>query len=199
VALSTAELQRIKFELGHNLLGTGAGFWIGVSQVFENVVATYIQAGASTTATTSVTAATSPTLATIVVASASGISAGSRVHVDVDDRREISTVQSVSGTSVALLLSKAHSGTYTVEVDGGEAIVRELLAQIAKVKAELAGTFGEGALKKVDDVEFYESGGALFGATSKVLMVWRDELAMACGVPNFWREQQASGGRMALY
>jgi len=198
MALSTAELARIKAELGWNVLSTGAEPFIGVAMIFEQVIAQYLTTGASTTSATSVTASANGAAQPISVtlASATGFAQGNLVWIDVDDRQESATIQSLSGSSAVVALRNAHSGTYPVYVDSGEAIVRELLARIRAVKLELAGIFGEGALKKADEVEFYETGMALFGSTSKVLMFWRDELASAIGdiSLNRWRQRSGGGG-----
>lgn len=201
--LTTAELARIKAELGWNVLSTGAEPFIGVAMIFEQVIAQYLTTGAATTSATTVTAvgggAAQPV--TLVLASATGFAPGNLIWVDVDAQQESATIQSLTGTSAALALRNGHSGTYPVYVDSGEAIVRELLARIRAVKLELAGIFGEGALKKVDEVEFYETGSALFGSTSKVLMFWRDELASAIGdiSLNRWRARQGGGGSISVY
>lgn len=199
MALLTSEIQRIKAELGFSLLTSAAAPWVNVSAYFEQVVASYLQAGASTTSSTTVTAADTPTPVAITLASATGFATGARVWVDVDDRMESATIQSLSGAVATLALSNAHSGTYKVEVDGGEAVVREVLANIKRTKSELAGTFGEGALKKVDEVEFYDTGTVLFGSTAKALMYWRDELAQLLGTVNMFRQKRAAGSTIALY
>jgi hypothetical protein len=200
VALSTSELQRIKAELGWNVLSTGAEPFIGVAMVFEQVIAVYMTAGAATTSATAVVASSSPAPAALTLASATGFADGARVWVDVDDRQESATVQHLAGTSMTVLLSKTHAGTYPVYVDGGEGIVRELLGRIKAVKDELGGTFGEGSLKKVDEVEFYQTGLTQFGSTGKALMFWRDELASVLGDVslNRWR-RRSGGGSMSVY
>lgn len=200
MALSTSELQRIKAELGWNVLSVGAEPYIGVAMVFDQVIATYMTAGAETTSATSVPEVSEPTQRTITLASATGFAAGARIWVDVGDRAESTTVQSLAATVATVVLSKPHSGTYPVYVDGGEAIVRELLARIAAVKAELASTFGEGALKQVDEVAFYQTGMTAFASTGKALMFWRDELASVLGDVslNRWR-RRSGGGSMSVY
>lgn len=199
MSLSTAELQRIKFELGYNVLSNGAEPFIGVSMLFENIVAVYMTAGAATTSATTVVAASVPTNVAVTLASATGFSAGALAWVGVDDAQESATVQSISGAIITLALKNAHAGTYPVTVDGGEAMVRELLSRIRAVKAELSGTFGEGALKKVDEIEFYQTGASLFASTGKALMFWRDELASLLGITNMWRMKRAAGSSISMY
>lgn len=186
MALLDSEIARIKAELGYNLLTTGAVPYIGVTQVFEQVIQENVTSGATTTSSTSVTAASSPTPVTLTLASVTGFTAGDRAVVDVDTRQELATVQAVGVSSITLLLSKAHTGTYPVTVEGGESLVRECLRRIIDVKTSLASSQGEGALKKVDEIEFYQTGSSLFGTLGNQLMFWRNELAAALGVPNLW-------------
>ena len=77
MALSNAELERIKAELGYNVLTIGALPYVGFSQMFTNVVQAYMSSGASTTSSTAVTAATTATPATLTLASGTGFTATS--------------------------------------------------------------------------------------------------------------------------
>lgn len=200
MALTTAELSRIKAELGFNLLTSSATPWIDVSIIFEQVVQPYLQSGTATTSTTSVTAASTSTPVTLTLASATGFATGDKVWVDVDSRQELATIQNLSGTSATMLLSLAHTGTYPVVQDVGEGIVREVLAKIAATKVRLGVTYGGGGLKKVDEIEFYETGKkTLFGNIGDELMFWRDELAALLGVPNMWRQKRSAGNSIAVY
>lgn len=199
MAFLDSEIRRIRHELGFNTLAVGAEPYVSVTLLFEQVVQANTLAGAATTSTTSVTAASAPTPVTLTLASATGFQAGQRVVVDVDANREVATVRSISGATAVLLLQKAHTGTYPVEVESGETITRETLARIDSVKSELAGTFGYGALKKVDEIEFYDTSSSLFGTLGDQLMYWRDELASTLGVPNMWRGRQSAGASLSLY
>lgn len=200
MALLASEIARIKYELGFNLLTVGATPFIDVVAIFEQVIQPYLGAGAATTSSTAVTAADTPTPVTLTLASASGIATGCRLVIDVDDRQEIATLQNLSGSNATVLLSKTHTGTYPVTVEGGETIVRELLKNIAAVKSELASTFGYGALKKVDEIEFYQSGSStLFGKLGEQLAFWRGELAAALGLQGMWSRRSGCGGAIAMY
>lgn len=200
MALLDAEIARIKAELGYSLLTIGAIPYIGITQVFEQVIQANVLAGAATTSSTSVSAQSSPTPVTITLASATGFAVGCRVVVDVDDRQETATAQSLSSTSLTLQLSKTHSGTYPVTVEGGESIVREILNRIRAVKSNMATSFGAGALRKVDEIEFYNSGGASqFGSLGDELSYWRDELAAALGIESMWARRRAGAQRLAVY
>lgn len=199
MALLDSEVARIKAELGYNVLDIGAEPYIGVAAIFSQVIQPYLSGGAVTTSSTAVTAASSPTPVVLTLASATGFAAGARVVIDVDDRQEVATIQSLSGAFATVQLSKAHSGTYPVTVDGGESIVRELLGLIRGVKAEMAQTFGTGSIKKVDEVEFYSTGGTAFGALGVQLSAWREELAAVLGIQSMWARKRQGAQRLAVY
>jgi hypothetical protein len=198
MALLQSELERCKAELGFALIGTANPF-IGTVMLFEQIIQPYLSAGAVTTSSTAVTAHDDATPKTITLASATGFAAGARVVVDVDGRQETATVRSLSGADITVDLKLAHTGTYPVTVEGGETIVREYLTRIREVKAEMAGTFGEGALKSVDEVSFYDTGISLFGSLGNQLKFWRDELASVLGIQSMWQQKRAGAQRLAVY
>lgn len=199
MGLLASELLRIKHELGFNLMLVGAEPWIGVHAVFDQVIQPYLSAGASTTSTTAVVAASTPTPVTITLADATGFATGQRVSVDVDARAETATIQHATGLTITVMLSKVHSGTYPVTVEGGESIIREILAKIRDVKEKLAEQGGHGALKAVDEIEFYQSGSLTgFEILGGQLAFWRGELASALGISANPRTQ-GCGGRLAVY
>lgn len=201
MALTTGELQRIRIELGFNALSVGAAPFVNVTALFETIIATYIQAGAATTSATSVTAATAATPVALVLTSATGFASGDVVWVDVDDRIESATIQNLSGTSATVQLRNAHSGTYPVTLDCGEAEARAKLREIKALKLSRSSSIGTGELKKVDEVEFYQSrgGSTAFQLFQRDLMCLRDELAASLGAPNMWRQRSAAGGNVAVY
>jgi hypothetical protein len=200
MALSDAEIWRCKQELGFNLLTVGAEPYIGVTAIFNQVIQVYLGTSAATTSTTAVVAAEAPTVVSLTLASVTGFSAGIRAVIDVDDAQETATVRSVTGSVISVFLSKAHAAGYPVSVEGPETIVRELLNNIRKVKAEMADTFGIGSLKQVDEIQFYQTGGgALFGNLGAQLCAWREELAAAFGIRSMWAEKRAGGSRMSVY
>lgn len=203
MALLTSELYRLKAELGHNLLTVGAEPYIGVAAIFSAVIQPFLEAGAVTSTSSAVTASTTPAPASLVLTDPTGFSLGDRVFVDVDDLQESGTVRSLSGSTIGVLLRFGHTGTYPVTVDGGEGVVREILKNIRDVKKELATTFGEGLVKKVDEVEFYGAGTKTrFGVLGEQLRSWRRELSQAvCGgqALNMWEQNIAAGMRLSVY
>lgn len=198
--LLTSELRRIREELGYNVLNAGAEPYISVYAVFDQVIAVYMQGGASTTSSTTVTAASTATPVTLTLASATGFTAGDKVAIDVDDRYEQAHVQAVSGSTITVLLSLAHSGTYPVTVEGGEMIVREILREIAKVKGKISNAASTAGLKRADEVEWYpgKKGNGPFDALMRMLDFWRDELATTLGVQNL-RKARMGGAVPVLY
>lgn len=200
MALSAAELLRIRAELGFNVLSNGAEPFIGITSLFDTVIAQYMTAGAATTSSSVVTACATPAPSSIALASATGFAQGARVWLDVDDRLESATVQSLAGSTIAVDLAKDHSGTYPVYVDGGEAMVRDILNTIRATKTKMATIFGTGALKKVDEIEWYGSNTKTqFGMLGDQLMFWRDELAALLGAPNCWRAKRGGGSSVSVY
>lgn len=197
--LTVSELDRIKSELGANLLNTGAQPFIGVHMVFEQVILPYLREGNDTTSSTPVTADPSGAFVTLNVASATGMSTYSRIAVDVDDSYEMATIRSVSGTSIGVFLKKAHAGTYPVSVDGGLVQVRECLAALYAIQIEILDDLGGGSVKKIDELEFYEMRGgksALEGLHAK-REFWRNELCSRLGLPRR-SPQRRCGGSVSL-
>lgn len=201
MSLTDSEVSRCKFETGQNLLTIGAIPYIGITQLWEQVIQPYTNSGAATTSDTTVAAATTATPATLTLASATGFAALSRVVVDVDDRQEIVTVQSVSGSTITVLLKLAHSGTYPVNVEGGETIIREILGRIRTLHSQIKSATSTAGLKRVDTIEFYGNSVATsqISMLRKSLSQERDELARALGVHNYWNDYSSGGQVLSVY
>lgn len=186
MALLDSEVARIKYELGYNLLTVGAVPYIGVAAIFEQVIQPYLGAGASTTSSTTVSAASTATPVTLTLTSGTGFESGSRVVIDVDGRQEVVTAQNVSGASLTVLLSKAHTGTYPVTVEGGESMVREVIGRLRTVGEKIASAATKAGIKRVDEVEFFGSASSgmsgVFRELTRQRDSWRDELAALLGV-----------------
>lgn len=196
MALTTIELARIKAELGFPLSQTGNPYLPNMF-VFDQVVQQYLVGGAATTSATAVVAASTPTVVALTLADATDFAAGDRVVIDVDDLEESATVRSKSGSTISVALRLAHAAGYPVVQEGAEWIIREKLREIRGVKAQMSEAFGAGAIRKVDEVEFYNTGGStLFGNLGRELRVWREELAAAIGVEPAWN---AGATRLSCY
>lgn len=212
MALLQSELDLIRFELGWNELTTGAEPFIGITALFDRVVAPYLRAGLITSSSTSVTAATTPTQVNLTLAAVSGtntqgdavsVHAGDRLVIDVDSAQEIATVESISGSVVTLLLSNAHAGTYPVTVEGGESIVRGILRNCRAVGVKIASAMTRAGLKKVDEIEFFASstgGSTVFSDLVGQQRYWRSELYRALfGIGDRSLVGGGSGGLISVY
>lgn len=202
MALTTAEVARCKYELGYNVLAVGAEPFIGVSVMFDQVIAPFIQAGAITTSSTVVTAASPAAVVAITLALATGFTSGDRVIIDVEDAQEITTIRSLSGSAMSVFLAKAHPAGYPVTVEGGEAIVREILGQLRRFsepRGLMAKALTSAGIKKVDEIEFSDR---LDTSRSRILRseqtYWRNELASALGCENR-RSSGGGGSSIAIY
>lgn len=199
---STSQLERIKAELGYNVMQVGADPYIGVHQIFEVVVNTNIAAEVTTTVVScAITVAASPATNVLSLVSAVGFAAGARVFIDVDSRKENVTIQALAGNDITVQLTKAHDGEVPVSLEGPIPLAIEKLCRILEVKDEMAQTFGYGALKAVDEVEFYNTGDSttLFGSLGEQLKYWRAELASILGVPSLWAQRASAGSRIAVF
>lgn len=189
MALLDSEVAAIKAALGYNVLSIGAEPYADVRAYFTQVMQPYLSGGATTSSSTAVTAATSPTPVVLTLADATGFALGDTVIVDVDSLQESATVRAVSGSTVTVLLSKAHSLTYPVTVEGPETLVRAYLRKLRSLSVSggaFDGVADTAGIKKVDEIEFF--GGAGGGSTLRDLRRlqnhYRDELAALLGIPN---------------
>lgn len=201
MALLDSEVTRLRYELGYPLLTTGAEPWIGIASAFDNVIQPYLRAGAATTSATAVTAASSATPVTITLASATGFTTGDRLVVDVDDRQEIVTLQNLASTSATMLLTKAHTGTYPVTVEGGETVVRALLQRLRVIGEALDSSATSAGIKRVDEIEFFgdTSSISVFSSLRQQREDCRDELSSAVGLARLNRAGRGGGSRVAVY
>ncbi len=189
MSLLASEVQRIRAELGYNVMGVNAEPYIGVVAIFNSVIQNYITAGASTTSATAVAAATTPAVVTLTLASITGFTAGDRIIVDLDARQESALIERVNGLGVDVQLSGVHSGTYPVTVEGGESLVREVLRQLVRLAAPngaMEKAANGAGIRKVDEIEFFGGGQqgsrTRFDELIRMREYWRDQLAATLGV-----------------
>lgn len=213
MALTTSELQRVKTELGYNLITISAEPYIGYISLFEQVIQPYLQAGPSTTSSTIVTASTTPVPVTLTLTSSASMSVNDTLVIDVDVQQEKSTIRDISGNDVTVLLSLDHSGVYPCTVEGGESIIREILSQISSLMIGRNGKAGTLAsirnrvgIKKAEDIEFFGGGSTLasqgIDPLTQVIQLrefWRDELARVIGVPRLNSAQASGGSSIGMY
>lgn len=207
MALTASDLVRIKVELGYPATTIGAEPYISYVQVFDQVVRPYTQGGASTTSSTAVTAAETPTLATLTLASATGFTAGDRAIIDVDSLQETPTIRSVSGSTITVLLTLAHTGTYPVTVDGGETMIRAILTQLDGIKTQLTQVQQTAGLKRAEDIEWYQAGASMgnAGGSAQLASLYaqrddlREQLSRILNVANLWKVRRGGGSNIVLW
>ena len=208
MGLTTSEVRRIKHELGYGLLSVAAEPYISYVSLFDQIIQPYLTAGAATTSSTTVEAADEPTPATLTLDSIDGINAGDRLIIDVDSRQESPTIQFVEGTTVTVLLSLAHDGTYPVEVEGGVSIVRAILRKLQAISGlgsdsdSLSAALETAGIRKVDEIEFFGDGSmgskqSAIGQVRAMREYWRDELASVLGIVRL--NGNGGGGTVAMY
>ncbi len=200
--LLASEIARARYELSFNALTVGAEPYISVVAIFDQVIKTYMGTGLALTSATPVTAVgagNSPTPVTLTV-SATGVAAFDQLVIDVDSRQELATCQSVTGTSVTVQLSLAHSGTYPVMVEGGESMFRGLLRKLRALDAPggpIEAMATKAGVKKVDEIEFFGDsvrGNANAKELKKLRRYYRHELAKLCGIESYWMAMNATSG-----
>lgn len=206
MALLDSEIARIRYELGFPNLNTAAEPYIGVAAVFTQVIQPYLLGGAATTSSTPVSATSSPTPQTLTLVDPTGFATGVIVVVDVDSRQERATVQSLSGTSLTVQLSLAHSGSYPVTVEGGESIIRDILKELRAVADAIIDLKTRVGLKAADDLQFFGGGQTLASQgidpltqTLKLREYWRDELARSLGIPRLNGPNSDGGSSIGVY
>lgn len=193
MALTSSEVRRIKYELGYGLLSVAAEPYVSYVSLFDQIIQPYLTAGAATRSSTAVAAADTPTPATLTLVSATGISAGDRVVIDVDSRQESATIQALSGTSMTVLLTNEHSGFYPVEVEGGVSMVRAILRKLQAISGlgasasfdAISQALATAGIKKMDEIEFFgdvPSSQTRIGQVKALQNYWRDELASVLGI-----------------
>lgn len=200
MALTAAEIQQIRAELGYNQLTISAIPYISYVALFDDVVRNNVHEGASTTSATVVAAAATPTAVALVLTNATNFTAGDRVLVDVDSLQEEATIRSITGSTISVILSLAHTGTYPVVVKGGVQIVRALLKRLQAVGTQLDSIVSTAGLKRAEDIEWYQAQGGASGGSAQLAALYaqrddlRDQLSVACGVQNRWKTVLRAGG-----
>jgi hypothetical protein len=214
VALTNAEVQTIRRELGYPNYDNAAAAYVGTEALFEQVIQPYLLGSAQTTSSTPVTAALEPTPQTLTLASATGFAAGDVVIVDVDARQERATISHLSGTAATVQLSLAHSGTYPVVLEGVESAIRDILKELRLIaggmngnKSELTKMLSHLGIKKIEgEIEWFGGGGSLASQgidpltlLTKMRESWRDELASVLNIPRLNGRNGSGGTSISVY
>lgn len=203
MALLDSEVAKIKWHLGYNGLTIASEPYILHAAVFDQVIQPYTQAGLLTSSSTEVDAATSPEQVGLVLASATGLSVGDKIVVDVDSRMETATIQSISGSTVYVLLKNAHTGTYPVSEECGETIIRNILSKLDDIIARIQSAASSAGLKRAEDIEWYQANssgkGGVIETLQDLFLFWREELASVLGLPKRGGGGGRGGGSVELY
>lgn len=175
--LTDGELQRLRYELGANVVGVGAEPYIGHQQVFD-LIQDNLQSDATEPAI-SATSVTTAGSATLTLDSVSGISQFDRLVVDTDDQYEIVTVQRVSGSTITARFQKTHTTPYPVEKESGVTLVRCKLWTLGSLERQIHEASANAGIKRVDEVEFFgrSEGGSALENLARQQAMHRRELA----------------------
>lgn len=193
MALSDGEVDRIKAELGYNILALGAEPYFQHRKVFDVIQANV--SGSTTPATVATTAIAGAGVATITLASVSGLSAGTRVQLDTEAQRETVTVIAVSGSAITVRAAKPHGSAYLVEIESAQTIVRGLLADLASLEQVYSlDAFNSLGLKQVDEV-IWQDGKSRFALVESARDALRDRLSRAVGFPRY----DSGGSSLEVY
>lgn len=175
MALTTAEVESLRYHLGYGNINVGAYPYTpdGFKELFDDVISPNLTTGTETTSTTAVVAKST---AAITVAAIGDIVANSQIVVDVGEQAEVTTVKAVSGTSVTAYFVKAHASSgYPVALMSGVARLRLLIADADRAWMSLTGqsVAATAGLKSVDkgDVEWFQGNGALKGRADHYMSV----------------------------
>lgn len=172
---------RVRYELGYSALTTAGEPYFDIAYAPEKALDSLYSAATTTSATTVATADLAAPK-TITLASGTGFVSGLRVHVGAGTTREIVVAQNISSTSLTATFGMVHSGTYPVEIDSGEAMLRTLLAYLDRVTDTIHGARDAGGIKAiVGDVEYFEKS-AIDEAVNERKR-WRRELGSLLKLP----------------
>jgi hypothetical protein len=159
LALTTSEVESLRFHLGYGNAGVGAYPYTpdGFQAIFEQVVAPNLTGSTETTATTAISAGSTTTVTPV---SMTGIVVHAALVIDVGPAAEMVQVRSVTATTFTATFSLEHPASgYPVALMGGHARLRWLLSKadaawVALQDATIGDTAG---LKQVDkgDIEWF--------------------------------------------
>lgn len=190
--LTADEMARIKLELGDTVLNVGAEPWIGIRSVWDVIRTNVISSDTAATSSSTTVSAAGPT--SITVASATDLSAGVVVQIDVGAQRESVEIRSVSGSVLSVICDKTHTGEYPVQIESALTLVRGVLSDLRRLEQiNTLDSFSALGLRRVDEVEWDERGAGYWLEWGKAQL--RRRLATACGVGWIY---SASRGSSAL-
>ena len=215
MALSSTEVDRIRYALGYPVTRIGAEPYITYAAVFDKAIIPYLTDVGSTSATAvtavvagadvAVTVAINPTLPQYPNGLAFVV--GVIVAVDVGPTSEQSIIKAVSGNVLTLTLSNAHGALapYPIVLAGAEQIIRDILTRLDDINTELRIAVKGSGVQQVDEVQLYANTKGRTKQADKfgALMFQRDQartdLSDAIGLVNLRTARRGGGGKMELY
>lgn len=203
MALTTQEIEQLRFHLGYGNLAVGAYPWTpdGFFELFTNVIKPNITTAEETSATTAIDCSTGPAVVVVTPAAMTGIAANVRLVVDVGDDAEIVTVKAVAATTFTARFSLSHSTDgYPIAVESGVARLRMLLHQADRAHAAMLSpqVAAVGGIKSVDrgEVEW-------FGPTAVLRSYFAQYQAIVAAISSLVRVEpvgpSAGAGRLEAY
>lgn len=195
--LTDDELGRIKTEVLDNVLDQQATPWFEVRALYNVLRDNVISSSVAPTSSTTTVSAAGPT--TLTLASVTGLTAGMKVQLDVDQARETVTIRAISGLTISVICRKAHLGTYPVEVESPLTLVRGVLADLAAIESGAAIDSLESlGLKRVDEVE-WRDGETITHAIENARNALRARLASMCGLTGIYNAARNRGSTLSVY
>lgn len=201
MALSSAEVESLRFVLGYGNIDVGAYPYTpdGFKELFDQVIAPNLTGDTETTASATITAGAT---ATVTPVSMTEIVPHARLIVDVADLAEIVTVRAVTGSTFTALFANAHTGTYPVAIWAGHARLRYLLhrADQAWIGLQDSSVGDVAGIKQVDkgDIEWFEGFRVLKDRVEHYkTIVWH--ISSLVRVQPAWAEAQGNSGLLESY
>jgi hypothetical protein len=223
MALRWEDIKRLQFETGYNVGNVGAELYVlnGYAAVFDAAIAPHL-VDQGTTSGTAVGPFAAPTNVQITLASNPNVTGnavsgpppnpntygtvfqvGSKIVIDVGPQQERDVViQALSGLVATVALQNAHgaAGAYPVQLQAGEFLVRDVLARLDVINAQLKGYAPVVAgLAQADEAKFYASQSGRRGQKGAFddLMAQRDmarrDLCALLGIENLWERRGRHG------
>lgn len=217
MALTNADVLRLKAELYYNVVGIGAEAYSsldGYVALFDRAIQPYLIDLGSTSSTvialnagiTTLTVASNPAVVGNAVQPLA-FAAGTNVVVDLGANQERTMILAISGLTLTVSLALAHGGyTYPVVVQGGESFVRDVFAQIDTINSEMRVIAPKTAgVEAVDEVRLVPAARGRKASRDKFESLIeqrhtaRRDLAGLLGVPYLYDVRRRGGGGGTMY
>lgn len=154
--LNDVEMDRLRAELGFNVLTIGAVPYIPHVVIFD-LIRDYVSSTFDPTTSSTAVSAAGPS--TITVADATNIVQFGQYVIDTGAQQEVVTCGNIATTTFSGVFAKTHSGTYPVERESRLTLVRTILAKLTTLEDVIYRAMSQSGIKKVDEIEFFGSSG----------------------------------------